>query len=74
MPKLKLTYFDGGYGEPRETVPVDRRDPVRGRSRAPSDWQRRKPDTPFGALPMLEVDRQALAQSNAEGFAALNLS
>ena len=31
----------------------------------PSDWQRRKPDTPFGALPVLEVDGQTLAQSNA---------
>ena len=41
MPKLKLTYFDfhGGRGEPAETRPVDGRDPVRRRSRAPSDWR-----------------------------------
>jgi glutathione S-transferase len=32
---------------------------------SPSDWERRKPDTPFGALPVLEVDGQTLAQSNA---------
>jgi glutathione S-transferase len=31
----------------------------------PSDWERRKPNTPFGALPLLEVDGQTLAQSNA---------
>ena len=31
----------------------------------PSDWQRRKPNTPFGALPVLEMDGQTLAQSNA---------
>ncbi len=31
----------------------------------PSDWERRKPNTPFGALPVLEVDGQTLAQSNA---------
>jgi glutathione S-transferase len=31
----------------------------------PSEWERRKPNTPFGALPVLEVDGQTLAQSNA---------
>src|SRR5262245_33173390 len=64
---LKLTYFDfhGGRGEPArlalslggiafedDCVPV-------------SDWERRKPDTPFGALPLLERDGQIVAQSNA---------
>jgi glutathione S-transferase len=64
---LKLTYFDfhGGRGEPArlalsigEIVFVDDRVPF-------SDWERRKPDTPFGALPLLENDGQILAQSNA---------
>ena len=31
----------------------------------PADWLRRKADTPFGALPVLEVDGQIVAQSNA---------
>jgi glutathione S-transferase len=30
----------------------------------PSDWKRRKADTPFGARPALEVDGQIVAQSN----------
>jgi glutathione S-transferase len=30
-----------------------------------TDWERRKPDTPFGALPLLEKDGEILAQSNA---------
>lgn len=64
---LKLTYFDfhGGRGEPARLalsmggVPFeDDRVPF-------SDWERRKPDTPFGTLPMLERDGQILAQSNA---------
>jgi glutathione S-transferase len=29
-----------------------------------ADWESRKPRTPFGALPMLEVDGQTVAQSN----------
>jgi glutathione S-transferase len=64
---LKLTYFDfhGGRGEPARLALSlggiafeDDRVPV-------SDWERRKPDTPFGALPLLERDGQILAQSNA---------
>jgi glutathione S-transferase len=55
---LKLTYFDfhGGRGEPaRLALSIggitfeDDRVPF-------SDWERRKPDTPFGALPLLERD------------------
>jgi prostaglandin-H2 D-isomerase / glutathione transferase len=64
---LKLTYFDfhGGRGEPARLalsiggLPfADDRVPF-------SDWERRKPDTPFGALPTLEREGQILAQSNA---------
>ncbi len=67
MAKLKLTYFDfhGGRGEPaRLALSIggiafedDRIQPV--------DWERRKADTPFGALPVLEVEGQTVAQSNA---------
>ena len=67
MPKLKLTYFDfhGGRGEPaRLTLSIggipfeDDRVPF-------ADWERRKEKTPFGGLPVLEVDGQTVAQSNA---------
>src|SRR5262250_2898490 len=66
MPKLKLTYFDfhGGRGEPARlalsiagiTFEDDR---VPG-----ADWPRRKPSTPFGSLPVLEVDGAIVTQSN----------
>jgi len=64
---LKLTYFDfhGGRGEPaRLALSIggiafeDERVPF-------SDWERRKPDTPFGALPTLERNGEIVAQSNA---------
>src|SRR4029077_688929 len=64
---LKLTYFDfhGGRGEPARIalsmggIPFED-DRVKG-----TDWERRKADTPFGALPLLEKDGEILAQSNA---------
>ena len=67
MPKLKLTYFDfhGGRGEPARLALSIGGIPFEDDRVAPSDWQRRKPDTPFGALPVLEVDGQTLAESNA---------
>jgi len=67
MANLKLTYFDfhGGRGEPARlalsigAVPFeDDRVPF-------ADWERRKEDTPFGSLPVLEVDGQTISQSNA---------
>jgi Glutathione S-transferase, N-terminal domain len=67
MAKIKLTYFDfhGGRGEPARLALsiggiVFEDDRV-----AASDWERRKAYTPFGALPVLEVDGQIVAQSNA---------
>ena len=67
MPKLKLTYFDfhGGRGEPARLALSIGDIPFEDDRVAPSDWTARKPDTPFGALPVLEVDGQTLAQSNA---------
>lgn len=67
MAQYKLTYFDfhGGRGEPARMafsmagIPFeDDRVPTGG-------WEQRKPGTPFGALPVLEVDGKTLAQSNA---------
>ena len=67
MPKLKLTYFDfhGGRGEPARLALSIGGIPFEDDRVAPSDWQRRKLDTPFGALPVLDVDGQTLAESNA---------
>jgi prostaglandin-H2 D-isomerase / glutathione transferase len=67
VPKLKLTYFDfhGGRGEPARLALSMAGIPFEDDRVSPSDWERRKPNTPFGALPVLEVDGQTLAQSNA---------
>jgi prostaglandin-H2 D-isomerase / glutathione transferase len=67
MAKLKLTYFDlhGGRGEPARLALSIGGIAFDDDRVQPSDWERRKADTPFGALPVLEVDGQILAQSNA---------
>ena len=66
MSEPKLTYFDfdGGRGEAARLafaiggVPfVDDRVPF-------AAWKDRKPLTPFGGLPVLEVDGRSVAQSN----------
>src|SRR5437867_1923615 len=66
MAKLKLTYFDfhGGRGEPARLALAiggiefeDDRIPLQ-------EWPRRKAGTPFGVLPVLEVDGQIVTQSN----------
>jgi glutathione S-transferase len=67
MPKVKLTYFDfaGGRGEDcRLALHIagvefeDNR--IQGET-----WRELKPSTPYGSLPLLEVDGEPLAQSNA---------
>ena len=65
--KLKLTYFDfhGGRGEPARLALSIGGIPFEDDRVPPSGWEQRKPNTPFGALPVLEVDGQTLAQSNA---------
>jgi glutathione S-transferase len=67
MAKLKLTYFDfhGGRGEPARIALSIGRIPFEDDRVKGDEWERRKPDTPFGALPLLEKDGQILAQSNA---------
>jgi len=66
MAKLTLLYFDfhGGRGEPAGLALAiggiafeDDRVPF-------ADWPRRKADTPFGGLPVLDVDGEIVAQSN----------
>lgn len=67
MTKLKLTYFDfdGGRGEvPRLALSIagiafeDERVSF-------ADWEALKPKTPFGAVPVLAVNGETVAQSNA---------
>ncbi|GLK72327.1 hypothetical protein KHC23_13780 [Ancylobacter dichloromethanicus] len=67
MPKLKLTYFDfhGGRGEPARLALSVGGIAFEDDRVSFADWERRKADTPFGSLPVLEVDGQTLAQSNA---------
>jgi glutathione S-transferase len=67
MSKLKLTYFDlhGGRGEPARLALSIGQIAFEDDRVPPSDWERRKGDTPFGALPVLEVDGLIVAQSNA---------
>jgi glutathione S-transferase len=65
MPKLKLSYFDfhGGRGEPARLALAIGGIPFED-DRIGADWQKRKGGTPFGSLPVLEVDGKPLAQSN----------
>jgi glutathione S-transferase len=67
MAKLKLTYFDfhGGRGEPARIALSMGGIPFEDERVKGTDWERRKPGTPFGALPLLEKDGEILAQSNA---------
>jgi glutathione S-transferase len=67
MTKLKLTYFDfhGGRGEPARLALSIGGIPFEDDRVAPSDWPARKASTPFGALPVLEVDGQSVSESNA---------
>jgi prostaglandin-H2 D-isomerase / glutathione transferase len=67
MPKLKLTYFDfhGGRGEPARLALSIGGIPFEDDRVSTSEWPSRKVNTPFGALPVLEVDGEVMAQSNA---------
>ncbi|MEE9384120.1 MAG: glutathione S-transferase family protein [Nannocystaceae bacterium] len=68
MPKLKLTYFDfpGGRGEDcRIALHIANADFEDDRLDG-KNWPDRKAHTPFGALPVLEVEGKGqLAQANA---------
>jgi prostaglandin-H2 D-isomerase / glutathione transferase len=65
MPKLKLTYFDfhGGRGEVARIALNMAGIPFED-DRVSSEWPERKSSTPYGALPVLEVDGELVAQSN----------
>jgi len=66
MNKLKLVYFDidGARGEAARLAMVIGRVPFEDDRVKFADWESRKPGTPFGALPVVELDGQSVAQSN----------
>ena len=66
MGNLKLVYFDidGARGEAPRLAMVIGGVPFEDDRVKFSDWGSRKPGTPFGALPVLEVDGQTVAQTN----------
>jgi glutathione S-transferase len=66
MDQLKLVYFDidGARGEAARLAMVIGGVPFEDDRVKFADWPARKPATPFGALPVLELDGQSVAQSN----------
>jgi prostaglandin-H2 D-isomerase / glutathione transferase len=66
MHKLRLTYFDidGGRGEVARLAAFIGGIPLEDNRVKFQDWLALKPSMPFGAMPLLEVDGQTVAQSN----------
>jgi glutathione S-transferase len=66
MDRLKLVYFDidGARGEAARLAMVIGEVPFEDDRVKFADWGSRKPSAPFGALPVLELDGQTVAQSN----------
>lgn len=66
MTTPKLVYFDidGARGEAARLAMAIGGVPFEDDRVKFADWESRKPGTPFGALPVLEIDGQAVAQSN----------
>ena len=66
MGKPKLVYFDidGARGEAARLAMVIGGVPFDDDRVKFADWEGRKPGTPFGALPVLDLDGQTVAQCN----------
>lgn len=66
MPKLKLTYFDinAGRGEVARLAMFMGGVEFEDNRLKFADWPSVKPNTPFGSIPVLEVDGQEVTQSN----------
>ena len=69
MPKLKLTYFDfhGGRGEPARLALSMAGIPFEDDRVSPSEWERRKPNTPFGTRPSCEDDTRSFPPRDLPG-------
>lgn len=67
MPTIKLTYFDlhGGRGEPARIALHSAGIAFEDDRVSFADWPERKASTPYGGVPVLEVDGETVAQSNA---------
>ena len=66
MPHLKLTYFDfnGGRGEASRLAMAIGNVPFEDDRIAIADWPAVKASTPFGQVPVLEVDGEVITQTN----------
>ncbi|CAG9761714.1 unnamed protein product [Ceutorhynchus assimilis] len=68
MPSYKLTYFNlAGAGECIRYLFAYAKQPYEDNRIAFQDWQALKPNTPYGQLPILEVDGKVVPQSTAIG-------
>jgi len=67
MPKLKFTYFDfdGGRGESIRLAMAIGKLPFEDHRIPVTDWPSARDQTPFHAVPLLEVDGDVITQSNA---------
>uniref|UniRef100_A0A0M3HSZ2 glutathione transferase n=1 Tax=Ascaris lumbricoides TaxID=6252 RepID=A0A0M3HSZ2_ASCLU len=66
MPSYKLTYFDLRYlGEGPRLIFHQAGVPYEDIRLKPEDWIPLKPKTPFGQLPILEVNGEMISQSHA---------
>ncbi|KAF0286840.1 Glutathione S-transferase [Amphibalanus amphitrite] len=66
MPSLKLVYFDGkGRGEPIRWILAAGGQAFEQEKFGFEEWPAKKPTTPYGSVPLLEVDGEPLCQTLA---------